>query len=449
MNTRHCTCLIVGAGPGGYNLAAAGAERGADVVIIDRAEAGGTCLNRGCIPTKCLCATASALASARSASALGVKVDGTVSLDIEAARAHRDKTVDSLREDIGRLLEGCTVVNEEAHFDDDGHIVAGDTVYIADRTVIATGSRPSSLPVPGAELCLNSDDMLRLESVPESLCVIGGGVIGLEIASAYADFGSQVTVIEYLPEILPAFDADIARRLRSLLQRRGIKTITSAKVTAIEATEDGPRSVHYESRGKELSVNASCVLMAVGRRAVLPDGCEAAGIQLDRSGRIITDSDFRAAEGIYAIGDCAAGHPMLAHVAEAQAAILAGREGVDLTKVPSVIYTRPEAFATGMTEAQAREAGIDTVSAKIPVAANGYARATGATDGLIKAIADKTDGRIVGIHYCGPGADTLVGEAQTIVATGMTASRALATIHAHPTLTELLTAALAQLTRHP
>lgn len=447
MKTRHCTCLIVGAGPGGYNLAAAEAARGADVVIIDRAEAGGTCLNRGCIPTKCLCATASALASARSASGLGVKVYGTVSLDLEAARAHRDKTVGSLREDIGRLLETCTVVHEEAHFDADGHIVAGDTVYTADRTVIATGSRPSSLPIPGAELCLNSDDMLRLDSVPESLCVIGGGVIGLELASAYADFGSQVTVIEYLPEILPAFDTDIARRLRSLLQRRGIKTITSAGVTAIEATEDGRRSVHYESRGKELNVSTSCVLMAVGRRAVVPDGYEAAGIQLDRSGRIVTDSDFRAAEGIYAIGDCAAGHPMLAHVAEAQAAILTGRESIDLTKIPSVIYTRPEAFATGMTEAQASEAGIDIVAAKIPVAANGYARAIGATDGIIKAIADKNDGRIVGIHYCGPAADTLVGEAQTLVANGLTSTQALATIHAHPTLTEVLTAAIASLPR--
>ena len=442
MNSRHCSTLIVGAGPGGYALAAAEVAAGKDVVVIEDSRLGGTCLNRGCIPTKCLCASASALAAARSAARLGVAGCDKVSLDIDAARLHKNTVVSSLRDDVASLLASCTIVNSRAAFDDNGHIVAADTVFSADRVVIATGSAPASLPIPGAELCVSSDALLELDSVPASLCVIGGGVIGLELASAYADFGSQVTVIEFLPEILPGFDTDIARRLRSMLQRRGIRIVTSAAASSISLSDDNSRTVTYTTRGKEQTVAADCVLMAVGRRPVVPDNYAAAGISLDPKGRIITDSSFLAAPGIYAIGDCAAGFPMLAHVAEAQAHILAGHSADLLRAIPSVIYTRPEAFAVGMTEADASRAGIDIAVRKIPVAANSYARAIAAADGLVKIVAEAASGLLLGIHYVGPAADTLVGEAQLTVASRLTVSDLLGTIHAHPTLTELFPAAL-------
>lgn len=452
-NIVTCDTLIIGGGPGGYSLAASESAKGRKVVLIEKNHLGGTCLNRGCIPTKCLCATASALAAARSGAALGVGGTAGATLDIDAAREHKNKTVEGLRADIASLLSDCTVVNDVARFDENGRIVAGDTVYEATRTVIATGSRPAVLPIPGAELCVDSDAMLGLDSVPESLCVIGGGVIGLELASAYADFGSQVSVIEFLPEILPAFDADIARRLRSMLQRRGIRITTGAAAQSVIEEPDGKRRVTYTSRGKEQSVVADVVLMATGRTPVVPEGADHAGIELDRRGRIVTDPVTFATTrpGVFAIGDCAGTLPMLAHVAEAQATILAttdftGTPSVDaennalpdLGHIPSVIYSRPEAFSTGLTESSAREAGREVIVRKLPVAANGYARAIGHADGLLKTITDATTGRILGIHYAGPAADTLIGEAHLAVTLGLTSAQIHRTIHPHPTLTELL-----------
>ncbi len=442
--------LIIGGGPGGYALAAAESAAGRKVIIIEKSHVGGTCLNRGCIPTKCLCASASALASSRSATALGINIPDTLAVDIDTVRAHKDKVVEGLRNDISGLLSKCTLICAEASFDDQGCIIANGNVYEATRTIIATGSRPASLPIPGAELCVSSDTMLSLESIPTSLCVIGGGVIGLELASVYAEFGSEVTVVEFLPEILPNFDTDIARRLRSMLQRRGIKIVTSAAVSGVTLAPDGRRTVVYNSRGKEQSISADVVLMAVGRNPVLPLGIETSGISIGAKGRIDTDIETFATsrEGFYAIGDCAGSLPMLAHVAEAQAKILSATFSntaipqSDFNCIPSVIYTRPEAFSTGMSEAAARNAGIDIVVKKQPVASNGYARAIGCADGLLKTIADATTGCILGIHYVGPAADTLVGEAQLAIAQGMNISDLRSIIHPHPTLTELIHSAL-------
>lgn len=437
-----CHTLIIGGGPGGYSLAAAEAAKGCEVVLIEKDLLGGTCLNRGCIPTKCLCAAASALADTRAAASLGVDA-ASVAFNAEVCRQHKTAVVDSLRADIEGLLKNVRVLNAEAVVNPDGTITAAGEVFRAVRTVVATGSKPAALPIPGAELCATSDRMLALDRVPDALAVIGGGVIGLELASAYADFGAQVTVVEFLGEILPGFDSDIARRLRSMLQRRGIRIVTSAAATSVVRNGEGRLTLSYTSRGKEQSLDADEVLMAVGRRAVLPAGLAEAGVEIDAKGRVVVDASMESSRpGFYAIGDCAAGYPMLAHVAEAQAKILEGNEEVDLFCVPSVIYTRPEAFAAGLTETAAREKGFDIAVRKVPVAANGYARAIGKADGLIKTIVDAATGCVLGLHYVGPMADTLVGMAQYAVATAMTAAQLRAIIHAHPTLTELLPAAL-------
>ncbi len=433
MNTTF-DLIIIGAGPGGYTLAALEAAKGLNVAIFERDKLGGTCLNRGCIPTKCLCATASRIADMFNADDLGVEM----SFNFAALRERTNKVVTSLHDDIANALSRCTIINATAAFTPDGDVIADGITYKAARIVIATGSAPASLPIPGAELAVNSDQIFAIDTPPTSLCVIGGGVIGLELASAFADFGIQVTVVEYLPEILPAFDSDIARRLRSSLTRHDIKIITSAAAQAITSTADGLQ-LTYTSRGKEAAITADIVLMAVGRRPIVPDGTEAAGIALDKRGHIIVDDNLATSRpGIFALGDVTNRPPMLAHVAEAHARLLAGLP-VNLDTVPSVVFTRPEAFAVGPATTAIQ---TPTMVKKIPVIANGYARAIGDTEGLIKITADDETRRILAIHYVGPHADTLVGEATLAVAQGITIDDLHTIIHPHPTLTELIPAAL-------
>jgi len=454
--TCHHDLIVIGAGPGGYELAAAVAACGLDVAIVERDAPGGTCLNRGCIPTKCLCAAADAALSATNP-APGVFARDMF-MDFGAVRAHMQQTVDSLRDDIATALKSCTYYHAQASLTADGAVqLSSGQLLTATHVVIATGSTPAILPIDGADLAIDSDRALALDAVPASMAVIGGGVIGLEMASAFSALGCKVTVVEFLPEILPGFDADIARRLRSMLSRRGIKIITSAAATAIAPAGDasGAYTLCYTAKGKPQTLTADKILMAVGRRPVLPEGVESCGIAVDNRGFITVDELMRTSRpGVYAIGDVADRGPMLAHVASAQARLVAAQicshslqgiasdsasiPDIDFGTIPSVVFTNPGAYATGLTQAAAESAGYKVTVRKTPVISNGYARATAHTDGLVKVITDADSGRVLGIHYVGPQAPALVAQAQLIVSHRLTAAALSRTIFPHPTLTELL-----------
>ena len=275
--------IIIGAGPGGYEMAAEAAAEGLSVTLIEKGELGGTCLNRGCIPTKALCRSAEVASTIAEASVFGIKAEN-VSLDFSAAVARKNAIVEQLRSGIQMLLGKCNVVKGEAVFTDKNTVECNGELFTAPKIVIATGSKPSRLPIPGAELAIDSDTLLDMSVLPERICIIGGGVIGMEFAYILNSFGVEVTIVEYCKEILPPFDKDISKRLKNVLSGKGIKIITSAAVTAIEPG----LKVTYEAIGKVLTVDTDCVLMAVGRTPVIPAGVEKIGIEVGRKG-IITD----------------------------------------------------------------------------------------------------------------------------------------------------------------
>ncbi len=436
MSTIHSQLLVIGAGPGGYEIAAEQAALGLSVTIIERDRSGGTCLNRGCIPTKCLSDAAGRLLSAPPSEDMPRPYNDLW----QQARANADEVIDSLRNDVDALLCGCRVVHGTAKITPQGTVDVDGTEYSADRIIIATGSAPAALDIPGASLAISSDDILNAASLPPAIAVIGGGVIALELADVLSAFGVAVTVLEYCPEILPAFEADVAKRLRSTLSRRGIKFVVNARVAAICRDADGGiLHIQYtDAKGRDAEVSAPVVLMAVGRRAVIPEGCAEAGISTDRRGCIVTDDDFRTTrDGIYAVGD-ANGKCMLAHAATAQAHRALGAD-VDLSVMPSAVFTHPEVAMVGMTSEACKNAGVATVTGKAMYASSGKARAMGATDGYVKVVADATDGRILGVHIIGAHASDIIDAATVAVSAKMDAKTlGLRVIHAHPTLAELL-----------
>ncbi len=430
--------IIIGGGPGGYETAAEAAAKGLKVILFERDRLGGTCLNRGCIPTKCLCATAKRLNDIRHADSLGITVP-EVSVDFSAVRKRLTEITDTLREGIETVLEGVEVIKAEAALCQGPAVVADGTTYTASDIIIATGSCPARLRADGAETALTSDEVLSLETIPESMVIIGGGVIGLEFASVFSSFGCKVTVVEYCKEILPGFDRDIAKRLRSYLSRHGIDFVTGAEVSSVE---DGKR-VSYLQKGKEKSIQAACVVSAVGRRPVVPAGLEDAGIATDSRGFIVTDERFRTTlPGVYAIGDVN-GRCMLAHAAAAQGRVVLGKN-VNLDIMPAVVFTDPECASVGINSEKADESGREYITVKLPYGSNGKALASGEDDGIIKLIIDKENGLIAGCHCVGAHAADLIAEACTAMNAGFTAERlASECVHAHPTLSELLASAAA------
>lgn len=430
--------IIIGAGPGGYELAAMLSRQSHEVTLIERDSLGGTCLNRGCIPTKVMAHAAALLRSAAGAASYGIGI-AAPSVDFGALLARRAEIVGNLRSGIEMLLGGVSIIRGEARF------VAPKTVEVngehitADRIVIATGSTSAVLPVPGAEHAISSDGLLALDSVPDSLAIIGGGVIGMEFASIFAALGSKVTVIEYFKEVLPQFDKDIAKRLRQSMASAGVTFVTGAQVTAIE-----PGTVRYQSGSKEGIVEASVIAMAVGRRPNLPQGLDVAGVETERGAIAVDRATMRTtAPGIYAIGDVN-GICMLAHVASAQARVVAG-EDVVADVVPSVVFTAPEAAMVGMTEQQCKDAGMTVRVAKVPFRGNGKAMTIGETDGLVKLIADTASGTVAGCQIVGPHAADLIEEIAVVIANKLPVTAITRTIHPHPTLCEAIATAAAML----
>ena len=447
--------VIIGAGPGGYTCAFRAAQLGLSVALIERRPTlGGTCLNVGCIPSKALLETSERFAWARyHAADSGVRLDG-VGLDLAAVLRKKDAAVQKLVAGVAQLAKARKITVLTGHATLAGGMTvaiatdgAAATTVTARNIVIATGSAPvelSFLPFDG-QLVVSSDDAIAFPDVPPRLVVVGGGAIGLELASVWSRLGAEVAVVEFLPKIAGNYDDDVVRLLTRLLVKQGLRIEVNARVTGLKPPGAGttdPAVLTAEREGKTLEFPADKILVAVGRRPVTEGlGLEKAGVQLDEKKRIRVDDHLRTtAPGIWAVGDVVTG-PMLAHKAEedggAVAEWIAGRAGhVDWELMPGVIYTDPELAGVGLGEEAARARGIEVRTGKFFFAANGRAIAAGAADGFVKIIADARTDRLLGAQIIGRSASELISEVVTHLAYGGSAEDLGRTVHAHPTLSE-------------
>lgn len=438
--------IIIGAGPGGYHTAGYAAKHGLQVVIIEKGELGGTCLNVGCIPTKSFAHDADLYRNPL----VTVGKDG---IDFKPILERKNKVVAQLVAGIGTLLSqsGITLVKGEAHFVDAHTVAVGDEQYTAKNIIIATGSQSKILPFMhdnpniGSNV-MTSTELLNIDFVPSRLCIIGAGVIGMEFASAFATFGSDVTVVEFLKECLPPVDGDIAKRMRKALEKRGIKFYMQSGVQDIRTVKGAEGKdtalVTFERKGEKVELEADVVLVATGRGAYMDNlNVEAAGIAFDRKGITVDDNMLTNVPGVYAIGDVN-GRIQLAHAAEAQGLravnhILGKQDGIRLDVVPSAIFTYPEAASVGPTEEQLKKAGIAYTVRKSFYRSNGKAVAMDETEGLLKLfVAD--DGKLLGCHAYGAHSADIVQEVSALICRNTTVEELHDTIHIHPTLSEIL-----------
>lgn len=435
--------IIIGAGPGGYELAAEAAQHGLQVTIIERDQPGGTCLNRGCIPTKALCRNAEVVNLLKDAEHWGVTLEN-ISLDYTVAHARKDSVVTQLREGVAMMMKqpGINYITGEASFIDAHTVEVNGEQFTAKNIVIATGSAPRGLPIEGAELAITSDEILEMSELPHSLCIVGGGVIGMEFAAIFNSFGVEVSVVEFCKEILPPFDKDISKRLKTVLSKRGINFLTQASVKAIHNAEDGQLEIAFEQKGKDKTLIAEKVLMSVGRKPVIPAGIEEMGVTIGRRGIEVDSNMMTNVPGVYAIGDVN-GLCMLAHAATAQGIkalhhILGKDDEINLDIIPSAVFTTPELAMVGLTEDQCAEREMNVLVKKSFFRSNGKAVSMGETDGLVKMIIDAESRKILGCHICGPHAADLIQEVVNIMQMGATVDTLATAIHGHPTLSEVI-----------
>ena len=443
--------LIIGAGPGGYETALAAAKRGVEVVLVEAGPVGGTCLNEGCIPTKSFCKNAQLLEQLREAEAFGVS-DLAYNFDFKAVTARKNAVVEQLRGGVESLLSHklITLVRGKASFKDPHTVVVGDEEYSADYIIIATGSVSASLPVPGADLegILTSKEILDIEELPKKLCVIGGGVIGLEFASIFNSFSCEVTVLEYCKEILPRFDTDLAKRLKQCLGKKGIDINTQSQVLSI-SKEGDQYKVTFLRKGKEESVVADKVLMAVGRKANVDSlNLAEAGVEFGPRGVVVNEVMQTSQPHIYAVGDIN-GKMMLAHAAIFQGLVALDHmmgvdNDIDLSVMPAAVFTSPEAASVGKTEDECKEAGIKVKCLKSFFRANGKAVTMGETEGFCKVIVEEETGLLLGCHLFGPHSSDIVQEACALISRKSTLKQLQDIIHTHPTLTEVIQSAAHQ-----
>ena len=433
--------IIIGSGPGGYRTAAYAASKGKTVTIFEEGHLGGTCLNVGCIPTKTFSRSAEAAGEMRNAAALGLKaVEPEFSLADIVAR--KDGIVEQLRQAIAAVLSapGITLVNAKASFVDDHTVEAAGERYTADTIIIATGSTHKSLRLEALDedMLLTSDTLLSLTTFPRRLCIVGAGVIGMEFASIFRQLGAEVTVVEFLKECIPALDSDIAKRLRKQLEKQGVEFYMQS---AVKSISDG--KVTFERKGKEQSVEADKVLMAVGRRPVVEGyGLENTTIEHDARGIVVDDNMQTNVPGVYAIGDVNA-RMMLAHAATMQGLhvvnhILGIPDNIRLDIMPAAIFTNPEAACVGKTEDQLKAEGVEIEVRKKMYRTNGRALAMNEAEGYIKLCVSATDGLILSCHAFGAHSADIVQEVSALMCKNTTLHELHEMVHIHPTLGEML-----------
>jgi dihydrolipoamide dehydrogenase len=456
MASARFDVLVVGSGPGGYVCAIRAAQLGKRVGIVEADRPGGTCLNWGCIPTKALLRNAEVLRLVQRAGEFGITLEG-VHADYGVAHRRSRQVAERMSRGVEFLLRKnrITLVPGRGELAGPGavrvHAADGSTTILeAPAVVLATGAGPKSLPgvaIDGRRV-ISSDEALRLERLPASVVVIGAGAVGVEFADVFATYGTQVTVVEALPRLLPVEDEEISRTLGRSFAKRGIDVRAGARVHAVTPGADGV-TVEIEHEGRAVRLEAETVLMAVGREARTRDlGLEALGVAMARGFVRVGPTLATSVPGLYAIGDLA-GPPLLAHKASAEGVVaaeaIAGEAGrpVDYRAIPGCTYCHPPVASLGLTEAQARESGRAVRVGRYPFMANGKAQALGEPEGLVKIVAAADTGELLGVHIVGAEATELIAEvglAQTLEATVEELAR---TVHAHPTLAEaLLEAAL-------
>ena len=436
--------IIIGAGPGGYRAAEYAAKQGLTVVIFEADQVGGTCLNVGCIPTKSFARDAEIIRTLNNAEDFGLNgLD--YEFDFQKVVQRKNEVLSSLRSGIETLLAhpNITFVKAEAQFVDAHTVKADGQEYEAAHIIVATGSVPKTLRLeqPVSRRVLDSSDLLSLDHLPERLCIIGAGVIGMEFASIFNGFGTEVTVVEFLKECLPVLDADIAKRLRKTLEKQGVTFHMQSGVTAI--TEDGV--MFTDKKGNAVTIAADEVLMAVGRAPRVFAHFNHAGFEFsERTGIVVNEHLQTTVPHIYAIGDVN-GRQMLAHAAEMQAVhvvnqILGKSDDIRLDIMPAAIFTQPEAACVGLSEDLCKEQVIDYVCKKSFWRANGKALAMNESDGLLKLMVSP-QGAILGCHAYGAHAADLIQEVSALMCRQTTVEQLAHIVHIHPTLSEILQAA--------
>ncbi len=438
--------VVIGGGPGGYVAALKAAQLGAKVALVEKENLGGTCLNWGCIPTKVLTKTAELLHHIKQADIMGITVSDP-KLNLETVQTRKEEVIEALKGGVGELLaaRGVEYIEGEASLEKHGQVkiatADGKTVTKeTEKIIIATGSRPIELPGMECDgkLVLDSRDALQIDTVPKSVLIVGGGVIGLEFAGIYAAFGTKVILVEMLPDLLPFIDSDIVAALKQELSEMGVDIHISTKVTKLEK-EKNKVKVHLETPEGDQQVDVNKVLIAAGRRANAEIG-EKLGLVKD--GVIeINDHLETKVKGIYAVGDAIGGY-QLAHAAYAEAHVAAenamgAAKNVSYKAVPQAIFTYPEVSGVGLTEQEAREKHETVKIGLYPFAANGKAMAAGETKGFIKLIATEPHNEIVGAFVIGPSATELIHEITLAMNLEATLEEVAETIHAHPTLSEV------------
>ncbi|MBQ1227640.1 MAG: dihydrolipoyl dehydrogenase [Alistipes sp.] len=437
--------IIIGSGPGGYVAAIRASQLGKKVALVEKAELGGVCLNWGCIPTKALLKSAQVYTYCKNAAHYGVEITGEVKPDFEKIVARSRTVAETMSKGVAFLMKknNIEIIPGFGKIAGKGKVDVDGVVYETQNIILATGARPRQMPfMPiDGEHVISSKEALTLTKLPESMIVVGSGAIGSELASLYASLGVKTTIIEYMPQIMPLEDEEVAKAMERSFRKIRATVMTSTTVKNVTVGEDGLCHVEIEGKKGAEELTAEVVLSAVGIKSNIENiGLEENGINVERD-KVVVDEHYQTSlEGVYAIGDIVAG-PALAHVASAEAIHCVEHicglnpEKVDYSTIPSCIFTSPEVASVGMTEKQAVEAGIEYKVGRFPFTASGKATAAGDRDGFAKLIFDNEE-KLIGAHLVGANVTEMLGEPTLAKRLGITAHTIARTIHSHPTMHE-------------